>query len=122
MLGAMVKAGERIDGVARRRAGPFSVPYGPGRVNAKHAYGLFATIVDGSNTWQNTAGIAVLTGGPTSGVDALLVTAVPARPRPSPARHDERPDHAELLGGGIAALIKQEHRNPRQPPGPAHLR
>ena len=98
---------QRIDGVAAVPL-PFSVPYDPGRVDAKHAYGLFATIVDGSKTWQNPQGIAVLTGGPTSGVDALL-TAVPA-PAATITGTITTSARTTLSSSAvaIAALIKQE--------------
>ena len=98
---------QRIDGVAAVPV-PFSVPYDPARVNAKHAYGLYATIVDGSKTWQNPQGIAVLTGGPTSGIDALL-TAVPA-PAATITGTITESERTTLSSSAvvIAALIKQE--------------
>jgi len=69
---------QRIDGVTVTPV-PFTVPYDPARIDAKHAYGLFATLVSGSSSWQNPQGIPVITGGPTAGV-AVPLTAVAASP------------------------------------------
>lgn len=62
---------QRIDAIGEVPV-PFSVPYDVNRIDPRHAYGLFATLIDGATSWQNSQGIAVLTGGPTSGVDAIL--------------------------------------------------
>ena len=109
---------QRIDGIAGVPI-PFSVPYDQARIDPTHAYGLYATVVDGATTWQNLQGIAVLTGGPTDGV-AVPVASVPAPPAtltgtitksdtcgPRPrCRRDRGADQGR-------------DRNPRQPAGPA---
>ena len=68
---------QRIDGIGEVPL-PFSVPIDLRRIDPKHAYGLFATMIDGPLSWQNSQGIAVLTGGPTTGIDAVLPVAAQA--------------------------------------------
>ena len=46
----------------------FSVFVDDAAIDKTHAYGLYASIVDGTTTWQNAAGEPVITGGPTSGI------------------------------------------------------
>ena len=46
----------------------FSVLVDASTIDQTHAYTLFATIVDGTSTWQNPTGEPVITGGPTSGI------------------------------------------------------
>ena len=62
---------QRIDGLGEVPV-PFSVPFDIRRIDPKHPYALFAVLIDGPRSWQIPQGIAVLTGGPTSGVDAIL--------------------------------------------------
>ncbi|MEO8230286.1 MAG: YbaY family lipoprotein [Chloroflexota bacterium] len=69
---------QRIDGLGEVPL-PFSVPFDIRRIDPKHPYALFAALIDGPRSWQNPQGIAVLTGGPTSGVDAIL----PLSPEPA---------------------------------------
>ena len=57
----------------------FSVLVDASTIDQTHAYALFATIVDGTSTWQNPIGEPVITGGPTSGL-ALTLASVPATP------------------------------------------
>jgi len=66
---------QRIDGPT---AAPidFSVLYDETAIDQTHSYALFATIVDGSRTWENTVGEPVITGGPTDGIN-LVLTALP---------------------------------------------
>ncbi|MFI5227280.1 MAG: YbaY family lipoprotein, partial [Candidatus Limnocylindrales bacterium] len=45
----------------------FSVPY-TAAIDQAHSYALYASIVDGTNTWENDEPVPVITGGPTSGV------------------------------------------------------
>ncbi len=49
----------------------FSVPY-TAAIDQTHSYALYASIVDGTNTWENDEPVPVITGGPTSGVEMLL--------------------------------------------------
>ena len=104
--GAII-AEQRIDGVGEIPV-PFSVPYDPARVNPKHPYGLFATLIDGSKSWQNPQGTAVLTGGPTDGVAvALVAVGTPAATVTGTITQSQR----LALGPAavsIAALIKVE--------------
>ena len=46
----------------------FSVLVDDAAIDKTHAYGLYASIVDGTTTWQNAVGEPVITGGPTSGI------------------------------------------------------
>ena len=55
----------------------FSVLFDAATIDPTHSYALFATIVDGTTTWQNAVGEPVITGGPTKGVD-LVLTALPS--------------------------------------------
>src|SRR6188768_1541439 len=67
---------QRIDGPT---AAPidFSVLYDDTTIDPTHSYALFATLVDGSSTWENAVGEPVITGGPTDGID-LALTAIPS--------------------------------------------
>src|SRR6185436_19790864 len=47
-------------------------------IDPKHAYALYASIVDAKSTWQNTDAVPVITGGPTSGLDVTLPLAATA--------------------------------------------
>jgi uncharacterized lipoprotein YbaY len=98
---------QRIDGASEAPV-HFSVPYDPARIDPKHPYGLFATIADGSKSWQNEQGVAVLTGGPTDGVD-VIVTAVETEPTTISGTITKN-DTAALGPDAvaIAALIKEE--------------
>jgi hypothetical protein len=49
----------------------FSVPY-TAAIDPTHSYALYASVVDGSNTWENNEPVPVITGGPSSGVEMLL--------------------------------------------------
>ena len=55
----------------------FSVLFDAATIDQTHSYALFATIVDGTTTWQNAVGEPVITGGPIKGVD-LVLTALPS--------------------------------------------
>ena len=66
----------------------FSVLVDAATIDPTHAYALFATIIDGTSTWENPVGEPVITGGPTSGIN-LTLTAVPLAP-------------GALVGGTIA--------------------
>lgn len=65
---------QRINGIGEVPV-PFSVPFDIARIDPRHAYGLLATLVDGPASWQNPQAIAVLTGGPTTAIDAVLALA-----------------------------------------------
>jgi uncharacterized lipoprotein YbaY len=97
----------RIDSVGQVPIA-FSVAYDTARIDPKHPYGLFATIVDGSSSWQNPQAVAVLTGGPSQGV-AVTVSAV-AKAAASIAGTITRSDQTALgpTAVAIAALIKQD--------------
>ncbi len=98
---------QRIDGIGDSTI-TFAVPYDGAAVIPKHAYGLFATIVDGTSVWQNPKGVPVITGGPTEAVKVSVAPAVAGAgvitgrlPLPNGAA----PSAAAV---SIAALIKQE--------------
>ena len=87
----------------------FSVLVDASTIDQTHAYALFATIVDGTSTWQNPTGEPVITGGPTSGI-ALTLASVPATPAAT-ITGTIVPPAASVLGPAavsIAALIKVE--------------
>ena len=84
----------------------FSVLFDADTIDPTHSYALFATIVDGTTTWQNAVGEPVITGGPIRAVD-LVLTALP-----SPAA---------IVGGTILPpaghghrAIGRRHRGPHQ--------
>ena len=87
----------------------FSVLVDPATIDPTHAYALFATIVDGTSTWQNRTGEPVITGGPTSGI-ALTLTAVPATPAGTISGTIVPPTGTTIgpSAVSIAALIKVE--------------
>ena len=87
----------------------FSVLVDASTIDQTHAYALFATIVDGTSTWQNPIGEPVITGGPTSGL-ALTLASVPATPAAT-ITGTIVPPAATAIGPAavsIAALIKVE--------------
>ncbi len=99
---------QRIDGPTALPIA-FSVLVDDSAIDQTHAYGLYATIVDGASTWQNPTGEPVITGGPTSGI-ALSLTALPAT---APAKIDGTiaPPAGTRFGPAavtLAALIKLE--------------
>ena len=57
----------------------FSVLVDGTTIDPTHSYALYATISDGSATWQNPSGEPVITGGPTKGID-LVLPSVQANP------------------------------------------
>ena len=105
----------------------FSVLVDASTIDQTHAYALFATIVDGTSTWQNPIGEPVITGGPTSGI-ALTLASVPATPAAT-ITGTIVPPAATAIGPAavsIAALIKVETgtlvaRQVRPIPDPANL-
>ena len=105
----------------------FSVLVDAATIDPTHAYALFATIVDGTSTWENRLGEPVITGGPTSGI-ALTLTAVPATPAASVTGTIVPPVGTQVgpAAVSIAALIKVEtgtlvSRQVRPITGPADL-
>src|SRR6188508_2584716 len=67
---------QRIDGPTTAPV-DFSVLYDDTTIDPTHSYALFATLVDGSSTWENAVGEPVITGGPTDGIN-LVLTALPS--------------------------------------------
>ena len=62
---------QRIDAAA----GPeiaFSVPYDSTAVNKDDAYGVVASVVDGTNEYQNAVAVPTITGGPTEGLSVVV--------------------------------------------------
>jgi len=59
---------------------PFSVPYDTSAVNDKHSYMISASVVDGTNEWQNPTPVPTITGGPTEGLTVELVAPDYANP------------------------------------------
>ena len=57
---------QRIDGATGTDA--FSVQFDPTTINTKHAYSIYASIVDGDTEYQNLTPIPVITGGPVDGL------------------------------------------------------
>jgi uncharacterized lipoprotein YbaY len=63
---------QRIDGATGNDA--FSVPFDPAIINTKHAYTIYASLIDGGKSWQSLLPIPVITGGPTDGLVVPLGT------------------------------------------------
>jgi uncharacterized lipoprotein YbaY len=70
---------ERIDGPTTLPI-DFSVLVDATTIDPTHAYAVFATIVDGTNSWQNPHGEPVITGGPIKGIDLVLTAVSPTLP------------------------------------------
>jgi uncharacterized lipoprotein YbaY len=54
---------------------PFSVPFERDTINAKHAYSVYASIVDGGQEWQSPAPVPTITGGPTENLTVEVASA-----------------------------------------------
>jgi len=80
----------------------FSVLIDDGAIDQTHAYGLYATVVDGTNVWQNAVGVPVVTGGPTSQIDVPL-EAVPASP-PATIKGTIEPPEGTRFGPAAVAI------------------
>ena len=87
----------------------FSVLVDGTTIDPTHSYALYATISDGSATWQNTSGEPVITGGPTKGID-LVLPSVQANPGGTIGGAILPPAATTLSPSAvtIAALIKVE--------------
>ena len=57
---------QRINGATGNDA--FAVQYDPAVINSKHAYSIYASVVDGNKQYQNPLPIPTITGGPTDGL------------------------------------------------------
>lgn len=66
---------QRIDGIGDG-AISFAVPYEGDTIVPKHAYAVFATVVDDDESWQNATGVPVITGGPVEGVKIPITPVV----------------------------------------------
>ena len=62
---------QRINGAQLPQ--PFSVLYDAATINSGHSYAVFASVVDGATTLDSLEAVPVITGGPTSGVNVLVV-------------------------------------------------
>jgi len=91
----------------QRRADPgpspvkFKVAYDPARIQGDHAYVVFAAILDGGASWQNSDGVPVITGGPTSGV-TVEVKRVPGSPPAEVLGQITKDDKISLTGKAVA--------------------
>ena len=96
----------------------FSVLVDADTIDPTHSYALFATIVDGTTTWQNAVGEPVITGGPTKGV-ALVLTALPS---PAAIVGGTILPPADTVIGPSAVCHRGTHqgrdRDTRRPPDP----
>jgi beta-lactam-binding protein with PASTA domain/uncharacterized lipoprotein YbaY len=79
----------------------FKVRYDPKRIDASHSYVAFAAIIDGAKRWQNTDGVPVITGGPTSDVD-IRVKKVGDNPPASIEGELTKKDKTALSGKAVA--------------------
>ena len=87
----------------------FAVVVDAATIDPTHAYALFATLIAGTTTYQNTIGEPVITGGPSKGI-ALVLPPVAATPSATLTGTFSVPA-GTVLGAGavqIAALIKVE--------------
>jgi uncharacterized lipoprotein YbaY len=62
---------QRIDGATGND--PFAVQFDPATINQKHAYSIYASLIDGTKQWQSIDPIPVITGGPTDGLQVPVV-------------------------------------------------
>ena len=109
---------QRIDGTGD---GPiaFAVPFDADAIDPTHAYALFATVVDGTSSWQNATGVPVITGGP---VEAVTVPTSPVVAGSSTTLTGPLPlpngDAAAAPAVADRRARQAGHRHARQPPGP----
>ncbi len=97
----------------QRRADPgptpikFKVAYDPARIQGGHAYVIFAAILDGGAAWQNSDGVPVITGGPTSGVN-VGVKRVPGSSPMEVLGQISKDDKSSLTGKAVALAALQD--------------
>ncbi len=97
---------QRIDGVSLPTE--FAVTYDTDQIDPTHAYALFASVIDGTRTYETMEPVPVITGGPTSDV-VLLLAAQPtgsANVTGTIVRSDKRALSGEAVA--IAALINAD--------------
>jgi hypothetical protein len=95
----------------------FAVLVDADAIDPTHAYGLYATIVDGASTWDNRVGEPVITGGP-SGI-ALTLRAVSPTPRRRSAARSSPAGTSWACGGRDRGTHQGRDRNARRSPGAA---
>ncbi|HYO44196.1 MAG TPA: YbaY family lipoprotein [Candidatus Limnocylindrales bacterium] len=87
----------------------FSVGYDAAVIDPQGSYALFASIVDGSKTYESVEPVPVITGGPTSGVAVTVYAQSPEatdRVAGTMTRNDKSALGPEAVA--IAALIRQD--------------
>ena len=62
---------QRIDGVTGTQI-PFAVQFDPAVINQKHAYSVYASLIDAGKEWQSPEPVPTITGGPLDGLDVEL--------------------------------------------------
>src|SRR4051794_21803551 len=63
---------QRIDGATGTDT--FAVQFDPATINTKHAYSIYASLIDRDKQWQSLEPVPVITGGPLDGLQVLLST------------------------------------------------
>jgi uncharacterized lipoprotein YbaY len=101
-----IVAEQRIDDVSLPTE--FAVSYDTDQINPDHAYALFASVIDGTSTYQTIEPVPVITGGPTSDI-VLTVVGQPtgsAQVTGTIVRSDKTALSSEAVA--IAALINAD--------------
>src|SRR4051794_23492858 len=65
---------QRLDAVTGTQIA-FAVQFDPAIINQKHAYSVYASLIDGDQQWQNADPVPTITGGPLDGLEVPLSTA-----------------------------------------------
>jgi uncharacterized lipoprotein YbaY len=86
----------------------FSVLYEADAIDGSSAYALFASIIDGSSVWQNRTAVAVITGGPTSGLSLTLPSVPSGGAALTGSIQNQAGPPRSPDAVAIAALIKQD--------------
>jgi uncharacterized lipoprotein YbaY len=98
---------QRIDGVAIPAA--FQVDYDGTGIDASHSYALYASVIDGTATYQTVEPVPVITGGPTSDVALTLAPLSPlatGQVTGTITRKDKQPLSPEAVA--IAILVNAD--------------
>ena len=98
---------QRIDGIGATPVA-FAVAFEADTIDKTHAYALFATVVDGSSTWQNPTGVPVITGGPVEGVKVPISPQITGNSTIEGSLLLPKGTTAGPGSVAIAALIKQD--------------
>ncbi len=112
---------QRIDGATGNDA--FAVQFDPAVINPKHAYSIYASLIDGNKQWQNPEPVPTITGGPTEGlVVPLNLPAYQTSGQISGTLALPAGTGAEHLCSGLRRALGRDHRPRRFAPGDSLIR